>query len=366
MKIAITTDFLVTSESEQLSNLKWFSQLLLRPIVATVGVDNVSKFYLSDSKTSSSREHFFSLISRSFDLKQQLPFDVEDITDEAILFVDELCKDFDLIVGYELSEQTRFILEKIDKKYIDVWLHPIRYLDDVLFGIYSNDATYYEHMQPYAVSEELFFIMADLLKVQNYKGFTRFNYPLLPQSALFVGQTLLDKAVCYKGKFLNLLDFKDEFKQIVSQYNYVYYSRHPFVKAGDEQILKFLHRFDNVEIINQSSYKLLASESIEFVFSVSSSLVSEAFYFGKKVRFLYKPVFSVFGEEVKYQPIMHALFFEQFWKTVLLGKNDFSSYDLYLGKDCIRDHLAFYWGYRDIDKLECLKKQVGVLSNKLK
>lgn len=366
MKIVITTDFLVTSESEQLSNLKWFYQLLHRPIKSVVGDDNITQFFLCDKNTSKSRECFFSLISRDFNLGQQLPFDVTDVTDDALLFVNELCSDFDLIIAYELSEQTRFILDKIGKKYIDIWLHPIRYLDDVLFGVSSNDIAYCDRMQPYKVSEELFFIMADFLKVQNYKGFTRLNYELLPNSALFVGQTLLDKAVCYKGKFLNLLDFKEEFKRIASQYNYVYYSRHPFVKTGDEKVLEFLQRFNNVEIINQSSYKLLASGDIDFVFSISSSLVSEAFYFGKKVQFLYKPVFSVFGDDVKYYPVMHALFFEQFWRAVLLGENGFNNYNLYLGRDCIRDHLSFYWGYRDIDKLECLKKQVGVLTRKIK
>lgn len=364
MNIFLTADFLMTNEPEQRSNLKWFQDILQRPI-SIKGRNNVSTFTLTDFCKDYSRSDFFGLLNVSFDeSKTQLFFSKEDLNEASLNYVSNILQDCDLIIGYELSEQTRYILEQINVKYIDIWLHPIRYLNDVMFGIYSNSNSINQRIKTYSVDDEIFYINAEMLKVQNYRGFRRFKNNLIPGSALFVGQTLTDKAIFSKGKMLSVLDFKDEFKSITKKYERVYYSRHPFVKEGDEEIISFLKRFPNVEVIGSPTYNLLAAKEIEYVFTVSSSVVHEAHYFGKESKFLFKPIFNTFGESKDYYPIMHAIFFESFWSSVLYD-TDATKKDMYLGDNKIRDALSFYWGYRKIDKLESLKETVSFIFKKI-
>jgi len=364
MNIFLTADFLMTNEPEQRSNLKWFQDILQRP-VSIKESNKVNTFILSDFCRNYSRSEFFSLLDISFDeSKTQLFFSNEDISTASLKYVSKILQDCDLIIGYELSEQTRYILDKINIKFIDIWLHPIRYLNDVMFGIYSNSNSINNRIKSYSVDEEIFYINAEMLKVQNYRGFRRFKNNLIPGSALFVGQTLTDKAIFSKGKMLSVLNFKDEFKNITKKYERVYYSRHPFVKEGDEEIMSYLKRFPNVEVISSPTYNLLAAKEIEYVFTVSSSVVHEAHYFGKKSEFLFKPIFDTFGESKKYYPIMHAIFFESFWNSLLYDVDN-DKKDMYLGDNKVRDTLSFYWGYRKIDKLESLKETVSFIFKKI-
>lgn len=364
MNIFLTTDFLMTNEPEQRSNLKWFQDILQRP-VSIKEKNSISTFVLNDFCKDRSRSEFFSLSDISFDeTKTQLFFNNESINTASLSYVSKILQDCDLVIGYELSEQTRYILDKINVKFIDIWLHPIRYLNDVMFGIYANSNSINQRIKSYSIDEELFYVNADMLKVQNYRGFRRFKNNLIPGSALFVGQTLTDKAIFSKGKMLSVLDFKDEFKSITKKYERVYYSRHPFVKEGDEEIISYLKRFPNVEVVGSPTYNLLAAKEIEYVFTVSSSVVHEAHYFGKESEFLFKPIFNTSGDTKKYHPIMHAIFFENFWNFVLYDIET-PQKDIYLGDNKIRDTLSFYWGYRKIDKLESLKETVSFIFKKI-
>lgn len=76
-------------------------------------------------------------------------------------------------MGYELSEQTRKILDKIKVTYIDIWLHPIRYMDDVLFGLKSNNEEINNKLYTFNIPSETYYLYADRLKVQNYRGYRK-------------------------------------------------------------------------------------------------------------------------------------------------------------------------------------------------
>lgn len=368
MKIFLTTDFLMTNEKEQLSNLKWLSHMITRPIGSHQIVNFVLPDYDEMSDGRNNRNQFFQKLGLDFCHDEvQLFFSADKVTESALDYVRNFL-DCDLIIGYEFSEQTRKILDHLDVTYIDIWLHPIRYLDDVVFGFRSNSEKIQEKIASFGIDEELFNVYADMLKVQNYRGFRRFKNQLIPKSALFIGQTLKDKAIFSDGKMLTILDFKEKFKEYTQSYNRVYYSRHPFIKEGDENILNYLSRFSNVEIIFDPSYNLLASDEIEKVFSISSSVVHEAHFFGKQTEFLYKPIFETFNrnddalsDPDRYIPIMHAFLFNDFWSHLLMGEVLKPNKQYYIKNDLFRDTLSFYWGYRDIDKLESLKQTVSRL-----
>ncbi|WP_394622846.1 hypothetical protein, partial [Escherichia coli] len=93
-------------------------------------------------------------------------YNERDINSESIKYIKSIIKNDIILVGYELSEQTRKILDKIKVTYIDIWLHPIRYMDDVLFGLKSNNEEINNKLYTFNIPSETYYLYADRLKVQ--------------------------------------------------------------------------------------------------------------------------------------------------------------------------------------------------------
>lgn len=369
MKVYISSDFLMTKEKEQFNNLRWFWDLLRRPISQVLNEQPI-KFISSLTKEDYfSRIKFFDKSNIKLDVNElQFYFDSKKISSDSIGYLKDFLGEGNLIVGYELSEQTRRILTQANIIYIDIWLHPIRFMDDILFGFSSNNTEIFEKLKEYNLDSNLYGLYADRLKIQTYKGFKRNELNIAPNSALFVGQTLLDKAICKNGKMLTVLDFKDEFETAGKLYSKIYYSRHPYVKSGDEDIVKYLKSLPFVEIVDWPIYNMLASDNLRYVFSVSSSVVHEAKAFNKKTKFLFKPIFHLNAEYSinNYISVYQEFISPHFWSNVLnpVVQTKEAPKLAYLdGKDKLRDMLAFYWSYGAIDKVEMIRKQLNAVDN---
>ncbi|NIL01468.1 HAD-IA family hydrolase [Yersinia mollaretii] len=361
----ITSDFLMTSGDEQDNNVKWLSDFIKRPLNLATKTNPICFSSKEHQGYGFFRDDFFKRSNILCDESQkQFFFEIEDITNNSIEYLSSCFPKNTIFISYELSEQTRNILDCAGLIYIDIWLHPIRYMDDVLFGLRSNNEKINESLKQFNIPSETYFLYSDRLKVQNYRGHRRSNIILKNNSALFVGQTLNDKAIFHDNKMLTLLDFKCEFEAIVKKYSHIYYSRHPFVKEGDEEILNYLKRFKNVSINNDPAYHLLASNEIKYVFSISSSVAHEAKYFGKETDFLFKPVIKIGDDGNIYYSVMHEIFYGSFWSKVLspiMETVELKNISYFSGKDKTRDALSFYWGYRNIDKIENVKQTLSVL-----
>lgn len=365
----ITTDFLMTKESEQRSNLKWIVDLISRPLNKATGIKSKVLFSGFQSDSIFNRSIFLKLSGIELKpLEQQFHFEADDILQTSLNYLVECIGENSLIIGYELSDSTRSILNRCGIKYIDIWLHPVRFMDDVLFAIRSNDDCINLELNHFEYNAELCWMHADRLKVQNYRGFRRSKFDAKENSALFVGQTLNDKAIAHRGVMLNLLDYKNEFECLTKSHERIYYSRHPFVKSGDENVISFLKSFRNVEIVSVPTYELLANQNVATTVTISSSVATEAYFFGKDISYYFKPPVGVFKlTNPSYTSTQHEIFTEHFWakilKPIYLTSNAepvrFESV-----KDKVRDTLSFYWGYRDIDKVESLKQTVSKMLNR--
>jgi predicted HAD superfamily hydrolase len=369
-KIVIASDFLMTKEKEQSSNRRWFKEILHRPIQRATGI-------VADSFASSlvngellSRKKFFELSGIEPDLNAtQFWFDEKRINQDSLDYLSSFFDSDTLVVGYELSHQTRKLLEKLNVVYVDIWLHPIRFLDDILFGFMTNHQGIHAALAKYHLQDDTFFLYADRLKVQTYKGWRRNELELAPNSALFIGQTLEDKAVCRGGKMLTVLDFKKEFEAAGAQYSRVYYSRHPYVKKGDEEVIAYLKTLPFVEVVSHPAYQMLASNNLRKVISLSSSVVHEARYFGKQTEFLFRPVLQ-YGTQFSRQhvSIYQEFVSPSFWSDILKPVHetlDAPRVTFLDGKDKLRDMLAFYWSYGHIDKTEAMRQTLLAVDKKV-
>lgn len=364
----------MTKESEQDNNTKWVYDLIRRPLLtATENTVQVIRGDSDSSKFEFSREVFFSLSPEAVHFnafEMQLFYNTNKITADSISYLKSFFDQDDFIIGYEISEQTRAIFDAAKLNYIDFWLHPVRFLDDILFAFKSNITEIDCELQKFNFGESKIYPYADRLKVQNYKGFQRIKDTLKEDSALFIGQTLTDKAIFKDGCMLTLLNFQEEFIALTKKYNHVYYSRHPFVKSGDEEVISFIKKFKNVSLVDTPTYQLLASNEIKEVVTISSSVAIEAKFFDKIYTYLLKPVVNI--DEItpineRYHSIYHDFLTANFWSKILAPIThtvDVPEDGFVESSDKLRDALSFYWGYRDIDKVEVLKKTVGSLFKK--
>jgi len=363
-KIYIGADLLMTKESEQNNNIEWLFDFIKIPL-KNVLEENI-RVLRTDKDIDFDREKFFGKSNIKFN-KYLLHnfFNVNDITKESKEYLKSVLSK-SLFIGYEISDQTKEILNSIEVQFIDVWLHPIRFLDDVLFGFYSNNTEINNKLKEFNENQEKYYLYAQRLKVQSYKGISKSKESLEIDSAVFAGQTLVDKAIYSNGKMLTVLDFKEKFEKLIEEYKVVYYIPHPFVKSGDEEIINYLNEFKNVKILKgkDSIYNVLSSNNIKKVVTISSSVALEAKYFGKEIEYYFKPIIDI---NEKYSSVYQSFLYGYFWSEILsditktkkVKKIEFND-----SKDKIRDSLSFYWSYRDIDKVEMLKKTVGNLFKK--
>ena len=355
-RILLASDFLMTKESEQDSNLRWLSDLYAIAIEQGAGapVAIASKYF--NLGWGFDRAQFFELSGIVCDpLDTHFYFDPSQLSQEAITYFRSFVPKSTLVIGYELSINTRAFLDLVGIRYIDVWLGPIRFLDDLTFAFYSNDPSINTALDRLTVTDSYVRAQAAVLKVQSYRGFSKKQHYIRDNSALFAGQMLADKALLLNGRMLSLLDFKQEFESITKQYSTVYYARHPFLKDGDEEILAFVKSFRNVQVSSETGYMVLCDENLKAVYGITSSLVVEASYFVAKTCYLSKPMYEISKDaERKYRLVMQQPMFSEFWNSLLSG-GECAISCLELGKDKLRDALSFYWSYRQIDKLEFVR-----------
>ncbi len=364
--IAIISDVLMTKNSEQENNVKWVLDLISRPIYISSGIKPTTLTSL-DYKGKYTRKAFFEALGMKFNpVLTQAFYNLNDVNDKAEEILLNILKKDTLYICYELSKQTRELMDKLGYTYIDIWLHPIRFMDDVLFAFKSNCKEINDKLSNFNINPELYYLHASYLKVQSYKGFKRSTFNLVPGSAIFVGQTLNDKAIFHDGKMLRLTDFKKEFELLVSTHKKVYYSRHPFVKSGDEDIIEYISSFSNVELIDKPAYELISRDEIVKVATISSSVAYEAKYFGKEIEYYFEPPVKIDGDE-SYYSLYNYFSSYALWESILsvhFETKKVKPIEFSNNKDKLRDALSFYWGYRNIDKLELLKITVGNLFKK--
>lgn len=366
MRILITSDFLATHERSQAWNRTWVSLLLARPMSMASGVV-VEAFDPLRRSPAFERGVFFPLAGLRID--PDLPhvdFDFRDISDSALEYLASHLDSNTLVVGYELSAPTRGILTRLGVTYIDMWLHPVRFMDDVLFAFSSNNPEIHAALASFGLDEYAFFQAADLIRA--HVGRRTWLHPLriAENSALFVGQQMSDKSVMHQGRMLNLLDFKDRFEDFRKTYRCVYYSRHPRFMRGDREVLRYVRSRPFARAVRYPTYYMLSDQRIEKVASISSSVVHEAKYFGKQAEWWFRPPIPIGGNYPEYVGVFLEWVGPHFWSAVLRPLMDTKpcARTVYLEpRNKVRDMMDSYWGYAHIDRSEAFR--IGSLRSKL-
>ncbi|ACF13504.1 hypothetical protein Ctha_1040 [Chloroherpeton thalassium ATCC 35110] len=285
-------------------------------------------------------------------------YDEENITEEAISYVEKFIKDA-IVISFEISPVLSRILNKLNIPYIDIIHHPYRFLDDLILGFRTNRKQVFENLIPYRLDDSLCHMQANIHKAaMTWKQ----NMSIVKNSALFAGQTNIDRSLYYNGQVLTLQnDFREKFQALGDTYNKVYYKPHPYNKDL-AKIIQYLKKLSFVEILEDNIYQTLSNPNIMGVYSITSSVVYEAPFFDKKAEFFHKPWLNLakpndMYAEDKYVSVFNSYFNPKFWADILekLIETD-TTIDLSIPHKANRLRITMnqFWGYSFLDTDICL------------
>ena len=355
-KIVFTGDVLrpmPDGTSHQALNIQWLADMLRYPV--SMAADAELDVHLWDAgKGSIDGPRFYELNSSAVSPENWgRLFDAREISLSSAEYLGTFFEDA-VVVGFELPDVMIRLFQARGVPYLDLFIHPVRYLEDLFFGIRTNVAEMFEVLTRHAVPEELFHMQAGI-----HKATMRRTPPLdiRRNTCLFVGQTPMDKSLLVNGNVLSVENFAEQIQQIARSSEKVYFKPHPY--GSDEgQIMKILGGAGKAEITRANVYHLLAQDNIQEVFGISSSVLHEAEYFGKKVTHLSKNRLNLYGPQQTdfdpwtFVPVLDAFYNPRFWSELLgsvCAVKQCPDLHLSLKSSRLRTSLQMFWGYNFLD-----------------
>ncbi|MCU6760817.1 Glycosyl transferases group 1 [uncultured Roseburia sp.] len=280
-------------------------------------------------------------------------YDLDSIPRDAINYFGKYF-DNSFIICHEMPPIFKKICDKLNLYYIDIRIHPVRFLDDHMFSMATNHPQVFQHLKKYLVNEKVFYIYANLYKTT----VDFYDLNIDKNSALIVGQTNVDSALYENGKVHTIFEYKNQIEKLGKEYKTVYYKPHPF--NGDlKKVYDFLKQFPFIKIINQNIYYLLANENIKAVYAISSGVLTEAKYFEKKAYPFFKTYLDyTYDKNSNYSPnlyltIMNDFYEPNFWNDLFTGtiptKDICESFNMPIRPNRMRAALNDYWGNTVLD-----------------
>ncbi len=265
--------------------------------------------------------------------------------------LDSFIKSSNIKIYFEQKEKL-----KDSTPMLNLSIHPIRFADDVFFSFQTNDEVIRSKLKKYEVNYQLFYHYADTIKASYLK--TNKKNKIKENSLLIIGQTEEDKVIFDGTKYLSLLDYIENIKNIGQGYETIYFKPHPYAR-NSKYIYKNLKKvFKNLIMIHDNIYNLLSNENIKHVAGLNSSVLYEAKYFRKDVSFLYRHTFDIAGKDIG---IYGDYFSSSFWADILNIED--TNITLPFVPNRLRKSLHDFWGYNEISDEIILK---DIIKSKVK
>ncbi|MBJ3775004.1 capsular polysaccharide export protein, LipB/KpsS family [Acuticoccus mangrovi] len=276
----------------------------------------------------------------------------EALAPAAEAFFREIFRDA-LVVAFELPPYLEKILQKYGIPYVDVIVHPVRFLDDIFLAVRTSSGAANAVLASHAISEELIETVAGVQSASARRGFT---FAPIPNSALLLLQTRFDRTQIRDGGFIGASNFLEKIADVTADYNALYVKEHP-LERGSVHTRTLQAAFPKIQLIDHNVYSLLSTENITGVFTLSSSVGIEAPYFGKKSKYIYKApnLFARDGkvpEGEEFAGVFDAFLGPDFWRDVLAPMTDVTAktgVTVPFKPNRLRTSLRSFWAFNEID-----------------
>ena len=256
-------------------------------------------------------------------------------------------------VGYELPPGMRKLFGAIGVPYIDIRVHPVRFLDDLLFAARASEPATQTALLAMAESEVEVIVTAGLREAMCHL----ISAATVPADTLIVvGQRPLDCSQIVNGTFYDALPAAAEIHATCARYGTVLLKPHPLEPS--HSLLEVTACAPNVAgVVGDNIYRLMSLPEIAAVLTVNSSIAYEAPYFGKRVHTLAAlPIRlgwrgTADGPDV-YASLNDCLLTVDFWRQVLAPHTPVSAPDgmkLPPKPNRLRIALDSFWNFQEID-----------------
>jgi hypothetical protein len=256
-------------------------------------------------------------------------------------------------IGYELPPYLTGLLSSVGVPYIDLRLHPVRFLDDLLFAVRASEPPTRTAILEMAEPEAEVIITAGLREAMCHM----ISEAKVPANTLIVvGQRPLDCSQIVDGGFFDALPRAAEIRSICDRYAAVLLKPHPLepshslleIAAGAPKV---------VAVVNDNLYRLMSLPQVAAVLTVNSSVAYEAPYFGKHVHNLAPLPMRLGWRGTADEPNLYASVNDQvlstdFWRLVLAPHTPVSEMDgarLRSKPNRLRIALDSFWNFQEID-----------------
>ena len=180
------------------------------------------------------------------------------------------------VIGFELSPFQQNVFNALGVPYVSIAFHALRFMRDYKFMLKSNFGNL-QALQRFALPPEQIGFAAQLRRAQ----FRETPLDLKGRAAVLFGQVEIDTALIGGRGLISLQDHITEISQLCAEFDTVYFKPHPYSATSQEQAL-VLSQFENVKRSTHNPYALLAASQVEVAASLTSSVLTEAPFFGKK------------------------------------------------------------------------------------
>jgi hypothetical protein len=257
-------------------------------------------------------------------------------------------------VGYEMPPWLVRLLDGHAVPYVDVRLHPIRFMDDLLFAVRGSDAGTQAALLGMAVRESEVIVTAGLREAMcQFISEAR-----VPDNTLLVaGQRRFDSTQIVEGGFFDAGVRAAEVHAICARYAAVLLKPHPLDQQHSLLVVAAGAPSGVLGVIDDNIYRLMSMPQIAAVLTVNSGVAQEAPYFGKRVHALVPlPVRLAWREGEaptgSHASLDDAVLTPDFWRTVLAPHTRVTAMDgmrLRPKPNRLRIALDSFWNYQQID-----------------
>jgi hypothetical protein len=296
MKILLTTDLFFHPLSHEPTYHQWLFEILKPSLTSVPNVESVDLVHeVINNELSSSL-----LPTSPYD--PVIGTDLRDLREKLLPLLDG----YDHVVIFEASRQTRDWIVDHHPSVITLYLHPVRFHDDLLYSVWSNNSHIMSAMSNHSVVE------SDLHQLGRYwRELLRKKLPPLEapdNTAILIGQTSTDMSVWDGKRMLTLADFPERLERICEDHDAVFYVPHPLDKGTNDEAISSMSK---VQYSSENTYRWLAHDGVT-VYAISSSVVTESAYFGAHGEYLWKPLFNDDGRSVT---MGRQLFSSRLWRA---------------------------------------------------
>lgn len=268
------------------------------------------------------------------------------------LVIDRLLRRF--CVGYELPPWLVRLLDAHAVPYIDLRLHPIRFMDDLLFAARASCPATQAELVAMAVSESEVLAAAGLLEAMcRYISAAR----VPDDTLLVVGQRRFDSTQIVDGDFFDAHRLTGEIHALCAGHAAVVLKPHPLDRQHSLLEVAAAAPTPRIGVINDNTYRMMALPQVGAILTVNSGVAYEAPYFGKRVHTLAPLSMRIAWRGAAVDAAMHVslddvVLTPDFWRLALAPHTAVSAPDgmrLRPKPNRLRIALDSFWNFQEID-----------------